>query len=56
MTRGKYDEAIKAYDKAIEIDPKLCLSLEQQRRALDNRESMMRPSRLLTKPSKLILI
>ncbi len=26
----------KAFDKAIEIDPKLCLGLEQQRLALDD--------------------
>ena len=40
--QGKYDEAIKAYDEAIRLDPKYADGLEQQRHMLSYEPGQVR--------------
>ena len=51
MSQGKYDEAIKAYDEAIKLDPQYAMAWYNKGNALDNQGKYDEPSRLMMRPS-----
>ena len=51
LEQGKYDEAIKAYDEAIRLDPNEADAWNAKAMLSLIRANTMRPSRLMTKPS-----